>query len=62
MPVHNSDPSSLLDLKMHLSAFVMNSIQLNPIHWFQFADDAAVISGHERANQIVLLSGVNGLV
>ena len=32
----------------------MNSMQLNPIHWFQFADDAAVISGHERANQILL--------
>ena len=32
----------------------MNSMQLNPVHWFQFADDAAVISGHERANQILL--------
>ena len=32
----------------------MNSMQLNPIHWFQFADDAAVISGHERASQILL--------
>ena len=32
----------------------MNSVQLNPIHWFQFADDAAVISRHERANQILL--------
>ena len=29
----------------------MNSMQLNPIHRFQFADDTAVISGHERANQ-----------
>ena len=25
-----------------------------PIHWFQFADDAAVISGHEQDNQILL--------
>ena len=24
------------------------------IHWFQFADDAAVISGHEQDNQILL--------
>ena len=24
---------------------------LNPIHWFQFADDAAVISGQESENQ-----------
>ena len=24
---------------------------LNPIHWFQFADDAAVISGKESENQ-----------
>ena len=26
-----------------------------PIHWFQFADDAAVINGHERENQILLI-------
>ena len=25
-----------------------------PIHWFQFADDAAVISGQEQENQILL--------
>ena len=31
-----------------------NGIPLNPVHWFQFADDAAVISGHERANQLLL--------
>ena len=24
---------------------------LNPIHWFQFADDAAVITGQESENQ-----------
>ena len=25
-----------------------------PIHWFQFADDAAVISGQESENQVLL--------
>ena len=25
-----------------------------PIHWFQLADDAAVISGQEQGNQILL--------
>ena len=27
---------------------------LNPVHWFQFADDAAVISGQESENQHLL--------
>ena len=27
---------------------------LNPIHWFQFADDAAVVSGQEKENQMLL--------
>jgi hypothetical protein len=27
---------------------------LNPIHWFQFADDAAVITGQESENQLLL--------
>ena len=31
-----------------------NSTLLSPIHWFQFADDAAVISGQERENQLLL--------
>ena len=31
-----------------------NGTPLNPIHWFQFADDAAVISGQERENQLLL--------
>ena len=26
----------------------------NPVHWFQFADDAAVISSSERENQLLL--------
>ena len=25
-----------------------------PIHWFQFVDDAAMISGHEQENQVLL--------
>ncbi len=29
-------------------------ILCNPIHWFQFADDAAVISSQEKENQILL--------
>jgi hypothetical protein len=32
-----------------------NGIPLNPIHWFQFADDAAsVVSGQEKENQMLL--------
>ena len=26
----------------------------NPIHWFQFADDAAVVTTDERENQLLL--------
>ena len=29
-------------------------VPCNPIHWFQFADDAAVISSQERENQMLL--------
>ena len=29
-------------------------IPCNPIHWFQFADDAAVISSQEKENQLLL--------
>ena len=31
-----------------------NGISLNLLHWFQVADDAAVISGGEKENQILL--------
>ena len=31
-----------------------NGTPLNPIHWFQFTHDAAVISGQERENQLLL--------
>ena len=34
--------------------FSENGIPLNPIHWFQFAGDAAVITGQEKENQILL--------
>ena len=27
---------------------------LSPLHWFQFADDAAVVTGHEQENQTLL--------
>ena len=33
---------------------IENGITLNPLHWFQFADDAAVISGGKKENQILL--------
>jgi hypothetical protein len=43
-----------------------NGIPLNPIHWFQFADDAAAVSGQEKEIQIcssiALQSGVSGLI
>ncbi|CAB3993869.1 Hypothetical predicted protein, partial [Paramuricea clavata] len=31
-----------------------NGTPLNPLHWFQFADDAAVVSGQEKENQMLL--------
>ena len=31
-----------------------NGTFYNPIHWFQFADDAAVITGQEKENQLLL--------
>ena len=34
--------------------FNKSGIPCNPIHWFQFADDAAVISTQEKENQILL--------
>ena len=33
--------------------FNKSGIPCNLIHWFQFADDAAVISSQERENQIL---------
>ena len=34
--------------------FNKSGIPCNPIHWFQFANDAAVISSQEKENQILL--------
>ncbi len=31
-----------------------NSNSLNPVHWLQFADDAAVIGSQEKENQLLL--------
>ncbi|CAB4042602.1 Hypothetical predicted protein [Paramuricea clavata] len=31
-----------------------NGTPLNPLYWFQFADDAAVVSGQEKENQMLL--------
>ena len=31
-----------------------NDRLLNPVHWFQFADDAAVVTSDERENQLLL--------
>ena len=40
------------DQKFKQFGFTINS--LYPVHWFQFADDAAVITGLENENQILL--------
>ena len=42
----------IADQKFQQFGFTLNS--LNPTHWFQFADDAAVITGLEKENQILL--------
>ena len=31
-----------------------SGLLFRPLHWFQFADDAAVITGDERENQLLL--------
>ena len=36
------------------AASINDGLSFNPVHWFQFADDAAVISGQESENQILL--------
>ena len=33
-----------------------------PIHWFQFADDAAVVTINERENQLLLIVLPNGVL
>ena len=34
--------------------FGFTTSTLSPLHWFQFADDAAVVTGHEQENQTLL--------
>ena len=41
-------------LQLDFWKFNKTAIPCNPIHWFQFADDAAVISSQEKENQILL--------
>ncbi|CAB4041462.1 Hypothetical predicted protein [Paramuricea clavata] len=41
-------------LQLGFWKFNKTGISCNPIHWFQFADDAAVISSQEKENQILL--------
>ena len=31
---------------------IENGMRLNPTYWFQFADDAAVVTGQEEENQL----------
>ena len=50
--VQHIKPESFLQLGF--SKFNKTGIPCNLIHWFQFADDAAVISSQERENQILL--------
>ena len=39
--------------KLGYAASINDGLSFNPVHWFQFADDAAVISGQESENQIL---------
>ena len=41
-------------LRIGFWKFNKTGIPCNPIHWFQFADDAAVISSQEKETQILL--------
>ena len=53
--VLQGDCLSPLLFNMCFSTFIHFSFKLlNPIHWFQFADDAAVITGQESENQHLL--------
>ncbi len=42
-------------LQLGFWKFNKTGIPCSPIHWFQFADDAAVISSQEKENQIILI-------
>ena len=42
--------NTIKDEKISCLGYV-NNVSLNPCHWFQFADDTALISAHEEDNQ-----------
>ena len=48
----NSLINTINDERIQCLGYV-NDISLNPRHWFQFADDAAIISAHNEDNQLL---------
>ena len=48
---------------MQLGLFTQYELDclFTPVHWFQFAGDAAVISAYEQKNQLVLIALPNGV-
>ena len=44
--------NTIKDEKVSCLGYV-NNFSLNPCHWFQFADDTALISAHEEDNQLL---------
>ena len=48
----NSLINTIKDERIHCLGYV-NDISLRPRHWFQFADDGAVISAHNEDNQLL---------
>ena len=48
----NSLIQSINDEKLKCLGYVCN-VTINPRHWFQFADDTAIISAHEQDNQLL---------
>ncbi len=48
----NSLINTIKDERIQCLGYV-NDISLNPRHWFQFADDAAIISAHNEDNQLL---------
>ena len=48
----NSLIQSINDEKLKCLGYV-NNVTMNPKHWFQFADDTAIISAHEQDNQLL---------
>ena len=48
----NSLINTIKDERIHCLGYV-NDVSLRPRHWFQFADDAAIISAHNEDNQLL---------